>query len=193
MEIQIPNRFVTPEEYLALELLAEYKNEYLDGKILPMTSHSIDQNGITVDCMCSIADGVEHEEWFVFTSSFKIRIDQPRCYFYPEISICKGKPNVVDNQYAYTNPTVVVEVLAEWSESFDRGKKFHRYKQIPSLTEYILIAQDEYQIDVFQKAHDGIWQLRSYSRLEDVLEIKSLKLSLPLADIYRRVKLGNNA
>jgi Uma2 family endonuclease len=83
---------------------------------------------------------------------------------------------------------VIIEVLSDGTESFDRGKKFHRYKQIPSLKEYILIAQDELQIDVFQNADDGIWHLRSYSGVEGQFGNQLLEHSIALAEIYRRVK-----
>ncbi len=178
----------TPEEYLKLEHAAAYKNEYYNGMILPMESHTFNQNMVSMDCYFAINAALNRAEWTPVGSIVKIRIDEPMTYFYPEMAVVKGKPQLKDNKYSYTNPTLIVEVLAEWSEAFDRGKKFHRYKLIPTFQEYVLVSKDEYQAEVFYKLNEADWQYTSYEGLEAVMELRSLGIQVKLSEIYQRVE-----
>jgi Uma2 family endonuclease len=188
MESNTSNRLYTPEEYLVLELAAEYKNEYYNGRILPMESHSGNQNLVTTGCQFAIDRALRQEDWLVYSSGFKIRINEPRTYFYPEFSVVRGKPNWEDNRYSYTNPTLIAEVLAEWSEAFDRGEKFHRYQLIPSFREYVLLSKDKVFVEVFFKLDDGGWRYDDYTGLDAVMELRSLGIQIKLADIYLRIE-----
>ncbi len=183
----------TVAKYLVTEAIAEYKSEFYNGKTLPLTSHTLDQNRITGDCLHALANKIDGNVHEVFGGGLKIKINDPPTYFYPEISISNGKPTLDDEGNSYTNPKVIFEVLAESTESFDRGKKFHRYKQISTFVEYVLIAQSEPQIDVFYKREDGLWTLHSFAGLDAVMTLQSLNIQIKLADIYRRVKFEEDA
>lgn len=173
-----------------MESVADFRSEFFKGEIFAMAGATANHDRISNACNRLIGNALDGGQCEHFSNDIKVRIPNEDIYYYPELSVVCGAADFEDKKESILkNPVLIIEVLSEGTESFDRGKKFHRYQQIPSLREYILIAQDEYQIDAFKKADDGVWQLRSYSGLEDVLEINSLNLFLPLADIYRRVKL----
>ena len=91
---------------------------------------------------------------------------------------------------AIVNPRVIFEVLSKSTESYDRGKKFDLYRQLNSLKEYILVAQDEPHVERFVRHDDGSWNLTVYKGLDAVLEFHSLPTELPLSEIYDGVKFG---
>ncbi len=179
----------TVAEYLAMEETADYKSEYFRGEIFAMAGSTANHDRIASECdkLIGAALGIRNCE--TFTGNMKIRIPEDLIYCYPDFSVTCGDDKFEDQKKTtLKSPIVIIEVLSESTESFDRGKKFHRYKQIPTLQEYVLIAQDEYQIDVFQKSGDGTWNLRSYAGVDDVLELRSLQIQLKLQDLYRRVE-----
>jgi Uma2 family endonuclease len=189
MAIPKTQDYFTRDEYLTMEEVAEYRSEYFRGEIFAMAGATANHDRISNACNRLIGNALDGGSCEYFSNDIKVRIPNDDIYYYPELSAVCGPAEFEDEKETIlTNPFVIIEVLSDGTESFDRGKKFHRYKQIPSLKEYILIAQDELQIDVFQNADDGIWHLRSYSGVEDSLEINSLNIRLPLAEIYRRVK-----
>ena len=109
---------------------------------------------------------------------------------YPDIVVICGEPEYHDkHKDIVLNPTVIIEVLSESTAEFDRGVKFMRYRNFnPTLTDYILVSQDEPLIEHYSARENGDWLLKEYDGLEAVLRIDSIDCSLDLADIYDRIE-----
>jgi Uma2 family endonuclease len=88
------------------------------------------------------------------------------------------------NAYDIKFPKVIVEVLSESTEKFDRGKKFQYYRTIPSLQEYILVSSQEYLIECFRRTKNDLWTLQTYEGLNAILRIENLAIDAPLSEIY---------
>jgi Uma2 family endonuclease len=86
------------------------------------------------------------------------------------------------------NPTVVIEVLSDSSEAYDRGKKFENYRRIASLREYLLVSQTEPRIEQFIKQPNGEWNLKEAVGLDAEISLPSLRISLRLAEVFAKVK-----
>ncbi len=186
-----PVRFYTVAEYLALEEAAEYRSEYFEGEIFAMAGGTIELDLIAGEFSRLLRNSLHGGSCKPLTSNMKIRIEDSSAYYYPDLSVVCGKPNLDDkNRHILTNPLVIVEVLSDSTESFDRRKKFQRYKQISSFREYVLIAQDVPQIDVFYKAEDGVWYPHTYVGLDEVMELRSLSIHFKLADIYQQIEFA---
>lgn len=179
----------TVAEYLAMEETAEYRSEYFEGEIFAMSGGTGNHSRIAVDTMNSLSRQLSNGSCEVFDSTLKIRIQNSMAYFYPDLSVvCGGAEFEDESELILKNPILIVEVLSKSTEAFDRGKKFHRYKQITSFREYVLISQDEPHVDISFKTDEGIWQLDSYEGLDAEMELRSLGVKVRLADIYGRVK-----
>ena len=92
-----------------------------------------------------------------------------------------------DDANAVLNPVAIVEVHSPVSWKYDRGAKFRNYQQIPSLKEYILVAQDEAVCERFVRLADGSWALVSFVGLADALAFTAVPVRVPLADVYTGV------
>ncbi len=184
-----PVRFYTVAEYLALEEPAEYRSEYFEGEIFAMAGGSPNHDRIASDCDRFIGDAIFGKGCETFTSNMKVRIENSKAYYYPDLSVVCGKAEF-EQDGILTNPVVLFEILSPSTEGFDRGNKFRRYKQISSLREYVLISQNEPQIDVFFKTDDGSWRLDSYEGLDDLMQLRAIGIHIQLADIYRRVEFA---
>ena len=86
------------------------------------------------------------------------------------------------------NPAVIVEVLSPSTEAFDRGEKFHRYRAwLPTLTDYLLVAQHRPLIDYYHRQEDGTWVLRTLEGLQAHVHLGTIGCTVSLADVYERI------
>src|SRR5262249_49166797 len=124
-----------------------------------------------------------------YTADLRVRVDATRLYTYPDISVvCGERLFASSKRNTLLNPVVVFEVLSDSTESYDRGKKFQHYRQIETLTDYILVAQDQIRVEQYTRQADGVWTLRDYANTSDQLKLDSINVSIPLADVYRDVE-----
>lgn len=185
-----PEAYLTPEDYLAIERKAEYKNEYFDGEIFAMTGASREHNLIAINICSELRQQLKGRPCEVYPSEMRVRVPAARLYTYPDVVVVCGEPLFEDdNVDTLLNPTLLVEVLSKFTESYDRGKKFGYYRTLPSLAEYLLVAQDEYRIERYRKQADGNWLLSDETSLEGTIESVSIECRLALSEVYDRVAL----
>jgi Uma2 family endonuclease len=185
-----PKTYLTPDEYLAIERRNEYKSEYVDGEMVAMTGASRRHNIINVNIVGELGRQLRGRPCEVYASDMRVRIPTTRAYMYPDVVIVCGEPRLEDDYLdTLLNPTVLVEVLSESTERYDRGKKFSFYRTIESLAEYVLVAQDEYRVEQYAKQPDGRWLLTDHRSTEDVVELASVECTLRLSDVYEKVSL----
>jgi Uma2 family endonuclease len=185
-----PKTYLTPEGYLAVERQNEYKSEYIDGELVAMTGASRRHNIISVNITREISQQLKGRPCESYVSDIRVRIPSKRMYTYPDVVVVCDEPQFEDD-YPDTllNPTVIIEVLSESTERYDRFKKFAFYRTIESLTEYILVAQHEYRVEQYTKQPDGRWLLSDHRSLEDVVEMVSIQCALALREVYEKVSL----
>jgi Uma2 family endonuclease len=184
----LPKKLYSPEEYLALERAAEYKSQYYGGEIFAMAGGSPRHNVILLNTGAELRAKLKGRNCTVFPSEQRIKIPATGLFTYSDVSVVCGEPQI-DDQDLLLNPILLVEVLSESTEGYDRGKKFEHYRKIPSLREYLLIAQDRCKIEQYVKQEDGRWALLSeVSDLHDGVKLPSLNCELAVAEIYYQIK-----
>lgn len=196
-EKEVPQRY-TVEEYLRMERASEVRHEYLDGEIFEMAGETVSHGRICTNIIISLGAELRDKGCDIFTKDMKVRsgaLPSPRrvmrgLFSYPDLLIVCGTPQFHDE---YTdillNPQVIIEVLSEATEAFDRGEKFQRYREhLPSLTEYILVAQVRAYVEHFTRRSAGRWELVSCEGPDGVLDLSSLDCRLRLAEVYDRVE-----
>ena len=120
----------------------------------------------------------------------RVRVSSTGLYTYPDVIVVCGKPLFLDDSVdTLLNPTFLVEVLSPSTEAYDRGRKSEHYRKLESLREYLLIAQDRRQADLYTHQQDGRWSLTEASRDEDILELRSIDCRIAMAEIYEDVEL----
>ncbi len=196
-EKEVPQRY-TAEEYLRMERASEVRHEYLDGEIFEMSGETIPHGRISSNLIISLGTQLRGKGCDIFTKDMKVRsgaLPSPRrvmkgLFSYPDVVIVCGPPQTHDE---YTdillNPQVIIEVLSEATEAFDRGEKFQRYReQLPSLMAYLLVAQVRAYVEHFTRMSAERWELVSYEGMDSVLDLSSLDCRLQLAEVYDRVE-----
>ena len=179
---------VTAEEYLALDRAAEFRSEFLDGEIVAMSGGSMRHSELGANLIGELRTALRETHCKTFTSDFRVRVSA-RMYCYPDVTVVCGKPELADElQDVLLNPTVIFEVLSPSTEYYDRGLKFRRYREIESLTDYILVDQDQVRIEQFTRGDANTWTLHDYQRRDHTLLIPSIGVSMPMAAIYEGIE-----
>ncbi len=154
---------LSPEEYLAFERASEDRHEYADGEIFAMSGGTIAHSEITGNIYGELRNAVRPRGCRVLNGDMRIHIEATGRYVYADALILCDKPLFHDGRMdTLLNPKLVVEVLSDSTEAYDRGDKFAGYRTIPSLRTYVLASQKEPRIEVFSRQADGSWVLRAY-------------------------------
>lgn len=186
-----PKTYFTPEEYLALERRAEYKNEYFDGEIFAMVGASRKHNLITTNITRELSQQLKATPCEVYSSDMRIRIPNANIYTYADVTVAGGEPKFEDAELdTLLNPDLIVEVLSKSTASYDRRQKFAFYRTIESLTDYILVSQETLHVEQYAKQADGRWLLSDFRVPDDVVSLDSLRCALPLREIYDKVSVS---
>src|SRR5437588_11212941 len=182
-----PNYYLSPEEYLTIERNAEFKSEYFDGVAYAMAGGSERHNLITGNLVTELNVQLRAAPCRVYPSDMKVRLPNSKRFFYPDVSVVCGEVQFADEaKDVILNPILIIEVLSESTEAFDRGKKFSSYQQIESLREYLLVAQDEFVVEHYLRQEDG-WLYTKASGSDADLALPALNCRMALSDIYNKV------
>lgn len=188
MVLQTEKRHYTPEEYLELEEQAEYKNEYRDGEIIPMTGGTTNYNKIAGNFYKKFPTTIEGQDYDIYIGDVKLSIPQYKIYTYPDVMVIKGKPVYEGNsQTIITNPLLIVEVLSNSTKNYDKIDKFKYYRSISSFQEYIMIDQYSFTVEQYIKQTEGQWLFKEYQGEDTVLILDSLNFQVSLQEIYERI------
>lgn len=198
---QKPRRY-TPEEYLKIERKSETRHEYVDGEIFPvdeeayaMAGESLSHSQICINLAREISLQLKGKECQALSPNMKVRAENKGMFAYPDLTVVCGQPIFHDRQKdVLLNPKAIFEVLSPSTERYDQTKKFFRYrKELPSLTDYVLIYQDAPFIEHHEKMPDGRWTHNAADGIEDILKIVSIDIELSLKELYDRVEFKENS
>jgi Uma2 family endonuclease len=184
-----PRLRITPQEYLDLERKAEVKSEYMDGEMFAMSGASREHARIVLNIASHLNSEFQGRPCEVYASELRTKITQTGSYTYPDVvAVCGGA--VFEDDYFDTliNPQLIVEVLSDSTESYDRGRKFAHYRTVESLLQYVLVSQTECRVECFKRqSDDANWLYTEAARLEESVELSSVATRISLAQIYQNI------
>lgn len=183
-----PQSKLTPAEYLAFERLqSDAKHEYHEGEILAMTGASREHHRVVSNVMGMLYNQLRGRPCDHYSGDMRVKIPATGRYLYPDMTALCDEPQFEDGELdTLLNPSVIIEVLSDTTEAYDRGAKFDHYRSIDSLQVYVLISQDKPQIEIFQRQNNH-WLLSVAKGLEASVRLEVIDCELVLADVYERV------
>ncbi len=185
----VPNRQLTPQEYLAIERRAEYKSEYFRGETFAMSGGSRRHSLIGSNLLFQLRQQLPSRGCEVHHADLRVKVSASGLYTYPDVVVVCGEPQLEDEeQDTLLNPVALIEVLSPSTEGYDRGVKFRHYRHIPSLMEYVLISQAECHVERFSRQPDDTWVLWETNDPQATLALPAIGCELRLADIYEKVE-----
>jgi len=181
--------FLSPEQYLAQERRAEFKSEYVNGEIFAMAGAGREHNQISSNIVASLSAQLLDKPCSVYASDMKVKIDKAHKYTYPDIvSACDPQRFEDGFTDVLLNPSLIIEILSDSTEAYDRGLKFLHYQRLESLREYLLVSQKTCQVEKYERQADKLWVYSEFHDLGDIVTLNTLNCSIALNDIYRKVE-----
>ena len=185
-----PIKQYTPEEYLAIDRQSEHKNQYFAGEIFAMVGASRRHNLIVANLVGELRTQLKDRRCEVYPSDMRVKVSPTGLYTYPDVTVICGEAEFDDGHYdTLLNPTVLIEVLSKTTEDYDRGRKFEHYRQLESLSEYLLVAQEKYHVMRYRR-QDEHWET---DRPADTVALQSIDCELAVAEIYHKVEFETQA
>jgi Uma2 family endonuclease len=180
--------WISPEQYLEAERRAETRSEYFAGQVFPMPGSSLRHNRIVRNLVAALHAALEHSQCEVLPSDMRLKVAATGLYAYPDVTVVCGSPQLEDAQLdTLLNPTLLIEVLSESTERYDRGRKAEHYRNIPSLEEYLFVSQQEPRIEHYRRQGEREWLLSEAIGLDKTVDLSSIGCLLSLRDVYERV------
>ena len=185
----VPVRKLTGEQYLEIERKAQFKSEFYRGELFAMSGASREHNLIANNIGGEARSRLRGSPCEVYSSDMRVRVDRTGLYVYPDVVIVCGEPRFVDEHVdTLVNPRLLIEILSDSTEKYDRGTKMSQYMQIDSLQEYVLVSQSQPRVEVYQRRSDGKWNYSDASGLDASISLESVGITLPMSEIYLRVE-----
>jgi Uma2 family endonuclease len=183
---------VTSEEYLVRERQAAYRSEYINGRVYALAGASHRHSLIIVNAAAEIRAQLRGRPCFVYVNDMRVKVSPTGAYTYPDVVALCGAPRFEDEQAdTLLNPSVLIEVLSDSTERYDRGEKFAQSRRIESLREYVLVAQDRVRVERFVREGD-VWLMNELNDLDSVLVLPSIDASVQLRDLYEQVEFSES-
>lgn len=179
------------DDWLAIERTAtEQRSEYVAGEVFAMAGGSEEHNLIALNVGAELRNQLKNRPCRVYPSDMKVHIAADDVGAYPDVMVVCGERAFHDGRRdLITNPILIVEVLSDSTEAYDRGDKFHHYRRLGSLQAYLLLSQTRMQAELFLRQPDGTWSLSSYEGPTDSIPLHLIEAELSLAEVYDKVEL----
>ncbi|MEC4804148.1 MAG: Uma2 family endonuclease [Jaaginema sp. PMC 1079.18] len=177
---------LTPEQYLQLEASSDIKHEYRDGEIYAMAGTTDSHNVITGNLYTLMRNRLRNSDCRVYFADVQARLEACNCFYYPDLMVtCDARDRETSTYKRY--PKLIVEVLSDSTEAFDRGDKFIDYQTLDSLEEYVLISCKLQRVDCYRRTEKGLWVFQFYTPRQERFRLLSIGLEATFRELYEDV------
>ncbi|WP_416674120.1 Uma2 family endonuclease [Egbenema bharatensis] len=179
---------LSPDDYLQMEAHSPIKHEYVNGEVYAMAGASDAHVTIALNLAALLRAHVRGTGCRVYISDMKARLEACNCFYYPDLLItCDPRDRETPTYKSF--PCLLVEVLSDSTEAFDRGDKFIDYQTLDSLQEYVLVNTRHQRVECYRRNEAGLWVLQVYTPNVDRFQLTSLQFTGNLLDLYEDVTL----
>lgn len=186
MTVSKSHAYFTPEDYLEIERISPIKHEYLQGQMVAMAGASKAHVIITGNLSALLVNHLRGTGCLPYTSDMKVRLPALNLFYYPDLAVTCDEQDRRSDEDFILHPKLIVEVLSDSTEAFDRGDKFADYKLISEFTEYVLIHQKQILVERFQRKSDNLWIPQVY-RTGDMIEFASIGFTCAIEALYENI------
>jgi Uma2 family endonuclease len=177
-------KILSEKEYISFELQSDIKHEYVNGKLIDMPGESDLHNQIALNCCILLKDLLKNKGYSLFIEGVKVKVPGENKYYYPDVFITK-EPLSNGVSYIKEKPELIIEVLSDSTRKYDTVDKFINYQQFNSLQYYLLVEPEIVLISVFSRSEGGDWNLNTYSKDTETIDLPALGISFDAGEIYR--------
>jgi len=174
------------QDYLAWEDLQEEKHEFINGEVFAMGGARREHVVVSGNIFASLKQHLRGTPCHPYIADMKLRVEQQNAFYYPDVMVSCDKNDQKADQFL-SNPSLIVEVLSDSTEAYDRGIKFAAYRQLSSLKEYVLVDINTLTVECFRRTEDNNWLLHVTTE-QDTCRFDSLELSIAMTDVFEGIE-----
>lgn len=180
--------YVSLADYLAAEETAEFRSEYIDGRVVAMVGGSFRHNRIIHNLHLALGGQLQGGPCGMVSQGMRLKVHRAERVLYPDVMIYCGDPHVENDGGEFMmDPSVIIEVLSDSTADYDHGTKWESYRRIPTLRDYLLVSQDAPRVERYSRHGDGFWLFSETAGLEQEVRLDGIGVTLRLADVYQGV------
>lgn len=181
--------FCTEAEYLDMEWDYGIRYEYWDGTLVAMAGGRPRHAAINGNIFFAFKSNIKGSGCMVYNSDVLLKPLIGNNYFLPDVLVTCHKEDLESERFIH-HPSIIVEVLSDSTELYDRTKKWEQYRRIKSLRYYLLVSQNEYQVDMYHRANEtSLFYFQSFTGLDEMILFEYLGFSLKMSEIYDGITL----
>lgn len=184
------SQLMSADEYLIWEVQQPIRYEYVGGQVFAMTGGTLPHNSIALNLASLLKNHLRGKGCKVFMADAKVGISKDGPYYYPDVMVTCDSADQSAIQAVY-HPCLIVEVLSPGTQQIDQGRKFKNYRQIDTLSEYVLIETETMNVECYRLNEKKKWELNVYSLEEGQENIEvnfsSVDLRCPISALYEDV------
>jgi len=180
------------QEYLRLEAQSPVRHEYVNGEMFAMTGATLRHNAVVGNLFAALRAHLRGTPCRAFVNDVRVRIRKTNAYYYPDLlATCGPGMQSLDTETSTVeDPVLVIEVLSISAEATDRREKLLAFRTLPSLSEYVLVSQDQAKVEIHRRRGDIGWDLIEYTGNEPI-RLASVDMTIDMRDIYEGVPVEN--
>lgn len=181
---------ISVEDYLESEKTSPVKREYVQGEVYAMAGTSDNHARITINLTTALSIHLRDSKCEPFSGETKVQVTKNVYYYSDALVSCEENP---ENPYFRNQPILIIEVTSPSTKRIDRSEKLLFYQQLQSLQEYVVVDQHRINIEIHRRQANGGWITYFFDKDDEDVEFQSIGLTLPITEIYRRVRFEKNA
>jgi Uma2 family endonuclease len=183
MRLVTHEKILSEKEYIEYELQSTIKHEYVNGKLIDMPGETDLHNHLALNFCILLKALLKGQGFSYFVEGVKVKLPGQSKYYYPDVFITK-EPLLNGTIYIKEAPELIVEVLSDSTRKYDTVDKFINYQQFDSLQYYLLVEPETVLISVFSRIEDEEWNLDTYSKSTDIIDLPKLGIRFTAGEVY---------
>jgi len=180
---------ISESEYLEYEAASDIKHEYYQGEIFAMAGASREHNLITANIIGELRNQLKKRPCRLYASDMRLQIEATGFYTYPDVMVVCGQEKFLDEkETTLLNPDIIIEVLSDSTEGYDRGVKFSHYRKLRSLQEYVIVSQRIRKIERYFRNENQQWVLTETDEDNPAIMLEAIDCRLDISEVYDKIE-----
>ena len=176
------------DDYLTTERHAPVRHEFVDGKVIARSGSNRWHNILVSNTVIALGSRMHGHKAEIYISNMRVKLKN-NFVCYPDVVVVSGEPSFADqNGDLLLNPTIMVEVMSNQTNSSDKTNKLESYLAMESIKEFVLLKEEEMRVEHYARQNAKQWIYRIYNERDDVMSLESIGCKISLAEVYAQVK-----
>lgn len=176
------------DEYLTSERHAPTRHEFSEGRVIPRSGSNRAHSILVSNTAIALGSRLHGGRTEIYIGNMRVKL-RNTFISYPDLVVVSGEPSFADqNADLLLNPTVVVEVVSNKTNSADKTAKLESYLAMDSIKEFVLLKEEEMRVEHYARQNAKQWIYRIYNERDDVISLESLACKISLSEVYAQVK-----